>query len=109
MALAHAAPNQRKQVSGVPGGRPDDRLGIGYVLDGNSRPHRDYLAAGGSGFMVGDGRLSYGLECVLKVYYRWPPIRYVQVSPGCRFIQNPAYNRDRGPAHVLTLRPRLSY
>ncbi len=68
-----------------------------------------FAVAGGTGFMVGDGRLSYSLERILEVYYRWQPIQYVQVSPGYQFIQNPAYNRDRGPAHVLELHLRFNY
>jgi high affinity Mn2+ porin len=97
------------QVSGARWGREDDRLGIGYAFDAISRPHRDYLAAGGSGFMLGDGRLSYGLERLLEVYYRWQPLRYLQVSPGFQYIQHPGYNRDRGPAYVFSLRLRLGY
>jgi len=97
------------QVSGIHWGRTDDRLGIAYVWHGLSPEHRDYLAAGGSGFLLGDGRLNYGLEQILETYYRVQLGRYAQLSPDFQYIQNPGYNRDRGPVEVYSLRLRLSY
>ena len=47
-------------------GRTDDRFGIAYVWHGLSPEHRDYLAAGGIGFVLGDGKLNYGLEQILE-------------------------------------------
>jgi high affinity Mn2+ porin len=38
-------------------GRGGDRIGFGLALDGISAIHRRYLAAGGLGILVGDGRL----------------------------------------------------
>jgi high affinity Mn2+ porin len=97
------------QISGVHWGRPADRLGVGYAIDWLSDDHRDYLAAGGQGFMLGDGRLTYGLERVVEIYYNWQLLRSVHVSPDYQFIQNPGYNRDRGPAHVIGGRLRVSF
>jgi hypothetical protein len=45
--------------------RPNDRVGLAGVLNGLSGPHRHYLGAGGFGFIIGDGRLSYGPEEIL--------------------------------------------
>jgi carbohydrate-selective porin OprB len=59
--------------------------------------------------LLGDGALNYGYEQVLEVYYRFQAGRYVQVSPDFQFIQNPGYNRDRGPIEVFGLRVRVSY
>jgi len=45
-------------------------------------PHEQYLAAGGNGFLLGDGRLNYGHEQILEAYYKfeytWPerPARF---------------------------------
>jgi high affinity Mn2+ porin len=97
------------QVSGIHWGRTDDRLGIAYVWHGLSPEHRDYLAAGGSGFLLGDGKLNYGLEQILETYYRVQLGQYAQLSPDFQYIQNPGYNRDRGPVEVYSLRLRLSY
>jgi len=74
-----------------------------------SAEHRDYLAAGGKGFMLGDGRLSYGTERILEMYYRLQVFRFAQVGPDFQYIANPGYNRDRGPAFVLGGRLRVAY
>jgi high affinity Mn2+ porin len=34
---------------------------------------------------------------------------YVDASLDYQFIENPGYNRDRGPAHVFALRLRVAY
>ena len=50
-------------------GRPDDTIGIGGAVNGLSRPHRDFLAAGGLGLLIGDGRLNYSNERIFETYY----------------------------------------
>lgn len=97
------------QVSGARWSRPDDRFGIGYAVHWLSPEHRDYLAAGGRGFMLGDGRLNYGTERILELYYRLQVSRFVQLGPDVQYIANPGYNRDRGPAIVLGGRLRVAY
>lgn len=97
------------QLSGTHWGRGEDRFGLGYVIGGLSRDHRDYLAAGGSGFVLGDGRIRYGTERVLEAYYRFEPIRFLQISPDLQYIENPGYNRDRGPATVVGFRVHAEY
>ncbi|HUJ18687.1 MAG TPA: carbohydrate porin [Nitrospirota bacterium] len=97
------------QVSGVHWGRTEDRLGVAYVWHGLSPEHREYLAAGGTGFLLGDGKLNYGLEQIFETYYRVQLGQYAQLSPDFQYIQNPGYNRDRGPVEVYSVRLRLSY
>jgi carbohydrate-selective porin OprB len=97
------------QLSGVHWKRPDDRVGIAYGVNGLSTPHKDYLAAGGFGILLGDGRLNYGYEQVLEVYYRIQLTPFLAISPDFQFIQNPGYNSDRGPVEVYGMRLRLSY
>ncbi|GAC1626849.1 MAG: hypothetical protein NVS9B10_15220 [Nevskia sp.] len=97
------------QVAGRHWGRGEDRLGLAYVIAGLSQDHRDYLAAGGQGFVVGDGRLAYGTERVLEAYYRFAPLRFLQISPDVQYIENPGYNRDRGPATVIGFRVHAEY
>jgi carbohydrate-selective porin OprB len=104
------------QVSGAHWRRTNDRLGIAAVTQGLSAPHREYLAAGGSGFLLGDGRLRYGREEILEIYYRLEllqaigrtPLR-LQLSPDFQLIQNPGYNQDRGPARFWGIRLHLEY
>jgi high affinity Mn2+ porin len=89
--------------------RATDRLAVAYVRHGLSPDHRAYLAAGGAGFLLGDGRLQYGAEGILEAYYRAQFGPYVEVSPDLQWIRNPGYNRDRGPATVVSLRLHLAY
>lgn len=97
------------QISGVHWGRTEDRFGIAYAVQGLAVPHREYLAAGGIGMLLGDGKLNYGLEEIFETYYRIQLGPYVQISPDFQYIQNPGYNRDRGPVEVYSLRVCLSY
>ncbi|GAC1477083.1 MAG: hypothetical protein NVS1B4_19140 [Gemmatimonadaceae bacterium] len=97
------------QVAGTSWQRPHDRLGIGFVHHELSDDHRDYLAAGGIGFLLGDGRLTYGAERIIEAYYRIQLGRFVQVSPDVQHIWNPGYNQDRGPATVYALRFNARY
>ncbi len=92
------------QVSGKRWHRPGDVFAVAGVIDGISAPHRNYLAAGGSGFLLGDGALRYGPESIAETYYLFALGRYVAISPDVIFIAHPGYNRDRGPATVLTAR-----
>ncbi len=81
--------------------RPDDEAGIALILNGISRDHREYLEAGGYGFMIGDGRLFYGLETIAECYYQAALQKHVWLAVNYQFIAHPAYNRDRGPVHVF--------
>jgi high affinity Mn2+ porin len=104
------------QLSGIHWGRGEDRLGVGLVLEGMSDVHRDYLAAGGSGFLLGDGALNYAHEEILETYYRaqwtWELGRAAvraQLTPDFQYIQNPGFNRDRGPVRFYALRIHFEY
>ena len=97
------------QLNGLHWGRPEDQVGCAYALDGLSSQHKNYLGAGGLSLFLGDGRLNYGLEQILEAYYRVQIGKYVQISPDFQYIQNPGYNRDRGPAAVYSLRVHMSY
>jgi high affinity Mn2+ porin len=90
--------------------RPNDEIGLGGLLNGISPAHRDYLAAGGLDFLIGDGKLPhYSPEGVLELYYNLQLRRYINVSFDFQEIFNPAYNRDRGPISFLALRLHLEY
>jgi hypothetical protein len=104
------------QLSGVHWHRSEDQLGMGLVVEGLSSPHSDYLAAGGSGFLLGDGRLNYAHEQILETYYRaaWSPSIgpvpfHLQLGPDFQYVQNPGFNRDRGPVRFYAIRLHLEY
>ena len=90
-------------------GRPDDEAGLGVVVSGLSDPHRRYLAAGGHGFIIGDGALKYAPEILGEVYYRLALTREVALGANYQPILHPAYNADRGPAHVFTGRVHVAF
>ncbi len=92
------------QLSGAHWSRPQDRIAIAFAENGISHDHRDYLAAGGSGFLLGDGRIDYARERIVEIYYATEAIKHVTLSPDFQFIRNPGYNSDRGPAKFLGLR-----
>jgi high affinity Mn2+ porin len=48
--------------------RKDDRLGVACVSNAISDDHRKYLQLGGSGFLLGDGKLRYGRETIAETY-----------------------------------------
>lgn len=89
---------------GLVRGRPDDETGAAIVVNGLSGDHRDYLAAGGYGFMIGDGRLAYAVETIPEVYYQALIVPHLWLAAGYQFVANPAYNSDRGPVHVFSAR-----
>ena len=84
--------------------RKNDHLGLAFVANGLSDQHKNYLAAGGLGFIIGDGKLNYGSEQIIELYYSWNVTKKLFISPDYQFIVNPAYNKDRGPVHVVALR-----
>lgn len=86
-----------------------DRTGIAFVSNGISRDHQQYLALGGSGFLLGDGGLSYGREQIVEGYYTAHLWRGVFASAGLQHVSNPGYNRDRGPVLVPSLRLHLEF
>ena len=95
--------------SGSRWGRPDDEAGIAVVASGLSDPHRRYLAAGGYGFIIGDGALSYAPEILGEVYYRLALTREIALGVNYQPIFNPAYNSARGPVNVFTGRVHVAF
>lgn len=89
--------------------RPDDVLGLAGVANGISRDHKDYLAAGGHGFIIGDGRLNYAPEEIIETYYLFKITKWLSATIDYQFVNNPAYNRDRGPAHIGAVRAHIEF
>ncbi len=89
--------------------RKFDRAGLAFVTNGISRDHQQYLALGGRGFLLGDGRLNYGRENIIETYYTFHAWRGAYPSFGFQYVDHPGYNRDRGPVLVPTLRLHLEF
>jgi high affinity Mn2+ porin len=90
-------------------GRRYDRLGLAFVSNGISHEHQQYLAYGGLGFLLGDGRLNYGRENILESFYTVHVWRGFYPAVGLQYAVNPGYNRDRGPVIVPTVRFHLEF
>jgi len=86
-----------------------DRAGAVFVTNGISRYHQEYLALGGDGFLLGDGRLNYGRENIVEAYYTLHAWRGIYPSFDFQHINNPGYNRDRGPVSVASLRLHVEF
>lgn len=84
--------------------RPADSFGAAWVVNGLSDEHRRYLAAGGLGFIIGDGRLSYRPEQILETYYAGALFPGLWLSGDFQHIENPAYNADRGRVSFFGVR-----
>jgi high affinity Mn2+ porin len=87
--------------------RPWDKLGLAFMSNAISKAHQRYLALGGLGFLLGDGRLTYAREDIVEGYYTAHLWRGVYVSPDLQYIIHPGYNKDRGPVFVGGLRLHL--
>jgi high affinity Mn2+ porin len=89
-------------IKGAKWGRPDDVIGIGGAINALSRDHRDFIAAGGLGILIGDGQLNYQPERILESYYAYALSKQLTLTGDYQLITNPAYNADRGPVHVFS-------
>lgn len=89
--------------------RPFDTVATEFTASGISGAHQAYLAAGGYDFLIGDGRLTYGPERISESYYN------ARLFPGffaafdLQHVSNPAYNRDRGPVWIPSVRLHLEF
>jgi high affinity Mn2+ porin len=89
--------------------RKQDRAGIAFVSNGICKYHQTYLADGGYGFLLGDGALNYGRENIVETFYTAHVWRGIYVAPGVQHINDPGYNRDRGPVVVPSFRLHLEF
>jgi len=92
-------------LKGTAWGRPQDTIGLGAAANRISPSHRAYFANGGLGLLIGDGRLDrYAPERAVEVYYALNLTKAVTMSFDYQHVENPAYNRDRGPADFIGTR-----
>jgi high affinity Mn2+ porin len=90
--------------------RPGDTFGIVFLDDDISAEREQYLNLGGLGILVGDGKLPHpGPEQVLETYYSVGVFSWAQLSADYQYVKNPAYNRDRGPVSIWSLRLHMQF
>src|SRR6476620_6999187 len=94
-------------VKGQRWNRSEDIFGIALANNGISNGHRNFLSQGGYGFIIGDGKLNYGHETIIESYYNAKILKFLWFSFDYQLVNNPAYNKDRGPVHVFGLRAHV--
>jgi high affinity Mn2+ porin len=88
-------------LKGMAWGRPNDKVGVGGVVQALSPEARAYFAAGGLGILIGDGQLNYRPEQILEAYYAYSLNNWATLTFDYQFIVNPGYNADRGPVSIF--------
>ncbi len=83
-------------------GRPTDTFALGGAVNGLSSAHRDFIASGGRGLLIGDGQLNYGTERILETYYAFALNKAFMFTTDYQLIVNPTYNMDRGPVSIFS-------
>ncbi|MDD4913499.1 MAG: carbohydrate porin [Methylococcales bacterium] len=89
--------------------RHKDAVGVGLAQNMLSASHVQYLQMGGIDQFIGDGNIHYSPEQVFDIYYKYHLLSSVWTTADYQFINNPGYNADRGPVHVLGLRVHLEF
>jgi high affinity Mn2+ porin len=90
--------------------RPDDTWALAGVVNGISRVHQEFLDAGGTGILVGDGQLPHPRdEQILETYYDLAVGGPLRLSVDYQFVNHPAYNRDRGPVSIGAVRLHVQF
>ena len=85
--------------------RTADTVGLVGIMNGISATRERYLDAGGLGILVGDGQLPHpGNEKIIETYYDAAVFHHTQLTLDYQWINDPGYNRDRGPVSVFAVR-----
>lgn len=97
-------------MTGSRWGRAGDTVGLAAVVNAPSEQLKAFLAAGGLGILIGDGKLiNSGPERILESYYSLALFKAAHLSFDYQFVDNPGYNRDRGPVSVLSARVHAQF
>jgi high affinity Mn2+ porin len=89
--------------------RPGDVAATELTVGGISGVHALYLARGGYDFLIGDGALEYGPEYVWESYYSAQVYKGVFASFDLQHVVNPAYNQQRGPVWIPSVRLHIEF
>lgn len=86
-------------------------FGLAILVNGISPEHRDFLNNGGIDYIIGDGKLThYATENILETYYNVAVTRNIALMLDYQYVQNPAYNADRGPVpYIISGRVHVAF
>jgi high affinity Mn2+ porin len=96
-------------VKGARWKRPQDVAASEITVSGLSAVHAQYLARGGYDFLIGDGALRYGTENIWESYYNARLFHGFFAGYDLQYVVNPAYNQDRGPVWIHSLRLHIEF
>ena len=89
--------------------RKDDVVATAFAAAGISGVHAVYLSDGGLDFLIGDGRLNYAPEYLWESYYSARVFRGFYATFDAQHYSNPAYNHERGPLWVESVRLHVEF
>jgi high affinity Mn2+ porin len=89
--------------------RPLDSVATEVTFSGISGVHALYLARGGYDFLIGDGHLEYGPETIWESYYSARLFPGFFTSFDLQHVVNPAYNEQRGPVWIPSIRLHMEF
>lgn len=102
---ADASASLGVSLNGTEWERPDDVLNVAFIFNTVDRQHAKYFELGGLGILAGDGMLPHpASERIVELYYNMAVTKWFRVTADYQYIDNPAFNRDRGPVSVLGTR-----
>lgn len=84
--------------------RANDVAGVGVNLGWISKQHAEYLRLGGIDGFIGDGTIRAGAESALDVFYNFNLGKGFWLGGDYQHIVNPAYNADRGPVNIFSVK-----
>lgn len=96
-------------LKGTAWGRANDTFGLAWMRNGLSNDRRHYLENGGISFFIGDGGLNYRPENIVETYYSAQLLKGLWLTGDYQRIANPAYNADRGPVHIGSIRVHAEF
>jgi len=96
-------------VKGTRWKRKDDVVATAFAASGISGVHAVYLTLGGSDFLLGDGKLNSAPEYLWESYYNAHVFRGLSATFDVQHYNNPAFNHDRGPVWVESIRLHIEF
>jgi high affinity Mn2+ porin len=96
-------------IKGTRWHRKFDIVATSFTAGGLSAVHHQYLAAGGLDFNIGDGALNYAPEYVWESYYSARVVPGFYAAFDLQRDTNPAYNQDRGPVTIYSIRLHMAF
>jgi high affinity Mn2+ porin len=96
-------------IKGTRWKRKDDVVATAFAATGVSGVHAVYLADGGLDFLIGDGKLNYAPEYLWESYYSAKVVRGFYATFDLQHYNNPAYNHDRGPVWIESVRLHIEF